>query len=111
MKTPINLIIDDPSPGVMVYHAHHKTGFTTDGKSGSIIEVLETGGYPILLTHWQSLASNGLYTGLRALSEVAHRIELHLEDKVEWTSAQKMMERVISDKKSYPKPSFENIKQ
>lgn len=28
---------------------------TKDGKEGEIIRVLETGGYPILVTHWQSL--------------------------------------------------------
>ena len=31
-KIPISLIIDDPSPVVSGYHAHHDTGFTRDGR-------------------------------------------------------------------------------
>ena len=76
---------------------------TADGKEGEIIRVLETGGYPILITHWQSLASNGLYTGLRAFREVAKRITEHLSDKVEWMSFEEIMEMVLSDKENYPK--------
>ena len=57
---------------------------TADGKSGDIITVLETGGYPILIAHWQSLMSNGLGTGIRVLEAVAKRINRHLSDRVEW---------------------------
>lgn len=81
---------------------------TADGKSGSAVQVLETGGYPILITHWQSLASNGLFTGLRVLDEIACRVNKNLSDRVEWMSAQEMMELVLKNKKDYPKPSFEN---
>ena len=31
-KIPVSLIIDDPAPIVQVYHAHHSTGFTADGR-------------------------------------------------------------------------------
>lgn len=31
-KVPISIIIDDPAPCVSVYHSHHKTGFTNDGR-------------------------------------------------------------------------------
>lgn len=80
---------------------------TLDGKSGEIIRVLETGGYPILITHWQSLMSNGLGTGIRALDEVARRINLLLSDKVEWLSFEEIMNIVLADTKSFPKPKFE----
>ena len=76
---------------------------TKDGKEGEIIRVLETGGYPILITHWQSLASNGLFTGVKVLREVAKRIEDNLSDRVEWMSVEEIMEMVIADKESYPK--------
>ncbi len=79
---------------------------TRDGKSGEIIRVLETGGYPILVTHWQSLMSNGFGTGIRALDEVAKRVNDLLSDKVEWMSFEQIMNLVLSDKKSYPKPKF-----
>ena len=79
---------------------------TADGTDGQIIRVLETGGYPILVTHWQSLMSNGLGTGIKALSEVCRRVEKHLSDKVEWMSFAEIMDLVISNKTAYPKPKF-----
>ena len=79
---------------------------TADGKSGDILRVLETGGWPILITHWQSLASNGLFTGLRVLDEVGRRIRTHLSDRVEWMSFEEIMRAVAADKDAYPKPKF-----
>ena len=82
------------------------TLITADGKSGDILRVLETGGWPILITHWQSLASNGLFTGLRVLDEVGQRIRTHLSDRVEWMSFEEIMRAVAADKDAYPKPNF-----
>ena len=79
---------------------------TEDGKGSEIVRVLETGGYPILVTHWQSLMSNGLCTGIRILDEVAGRVKRLLSDRVEWMSFEEIMQLVISDKASYPKPQF-----
>ena len=79
---------------------------SADGQKGSIIDVLNTNGYPILVTHWQSLMSNGLMTGLRALDEIARRINIHLSDRVEWKSFIEIMEMVVADKDAYPKPKF-----
>lgn len=79
---------------------------TADGKDGEIIRVLETGGYPILITHWQSLMSNGLYTGLRVMDEIGARISTHLSDKVEWMSFEQIMNHVIENKSDFPKPKF-----
>lgn len=79
---------------------------TSDGKEGQILRVLETGGYPILITHWQSLASNGLYTGLRVLDEVGRRVNFHLSERVEWMSFEEIMRMVLVDKEAYPKPEF-----
>lgn len=76
---------------------------TRCGKEGEIIRVLETGGYPILITHWHSLASNGLFTGLKVLDEVGRRIKEHLSDRVEWMSVEEIMELVIANKADYPK--------
>ena len=77
-----------------------------DGKSGEIIRVLETGGYPILVTHWQSLMSNGLGTGIRVLDEVGKRIAELLSDRVEWMSFEQILNLVLLDKANYPKPKF-----
>ena len=79
---------------------------TEDGKEGEIAEVMAGGGWPILLTHWQSLFSNGLGTGLRVLAEVARRIEDRLSDRVTWMSAEEIMRLVLEDPDRYPKPFF-----
>ena len=79
---------------------------TADGKEGHILRVLETGGYPILITHWQSLMSNGLGTGLRVMDEVGRRIKEHLSDRVEWMSFEQITDLVLADKENYPKPVF-----
>ncbi|MBR6747537.1 MAG: hypothetical protein IKM07_01250 [Clostridia bacterium] len=68
---------------------------SADGKSGDILDVLNTNGYPILTTHWQSLFSNGAETGLRALAEVARRVEEHLSDRVVWTHFDALMRETI----------------
>lgn len=77
---------------------------TKDGKGGEAVRVLETGGYPILISHWQSLMSNGLGTGLRILDEVARRINENLSDSVEWKSFEEIMEMVLENPADYPTP-------
>ena len=79
---------------------------TADGKNGEILRVLETGGYPILITHWQSLMSNGLCTGLRVMDEVGRRVAEHLSDRVEWMSFEKILALVLAHKDAYPKPQL-----
>lgn len=39
-----------------------------------------------ILTHWQSLFSNGLESGLAVLDELGRRVQEHLSDEVEWLS-------------------------
>ena len=80
---------------------------TEDGTDGEMIRVLESGGYPILISHWQSLMSNGLGTGVRALEEVCKRIEKNLSDRVEWMSFEEILALVTAKKEDYPKPEFE----
>jgi hypothetical protein len=48
-----------------------------------------------LVTHWQSLFSNGLETGIAVLDEVGRRIQTLLADEVVWCSASEAMERTI----------------
>ena len=80
---------------------------TEDGKSGQIIDVINTNGYPILITHWQSIMSNGLGTGIRVIDEVARRVNNNLADCVEWMNFEEIMKLVIANKEDYPKPKFE----
>ena len=79
---------------------------TADGKNGTLMRVLETGGYPILITHWQSLMSNGLYTGLKVMEEIAARISRNLSDRVEWMSFEEITDMVLENKENYPKRIF-----
>lgn len=68
---------------------------TDDGKCGEIITALEKGCIPVMITHWQSLASNGLFTGLKVLDLVCERIDRNLSDRVEWKSAEEIMNLVL----------------
>ena len=68
---------------------------TADGKSGAVIQALEADSYVILLTHWQSMFSNGTRTGLRALELAAQRIREHLSDKVEWITTEALMKQIL----------------
>lgn len=55
-----------------------------DGRKGRIVELLEEGRPITLLTHWQSLFSDGDAVGLDGFEELVSRIDRHLGDKVEW---------------------------
>jgi hypothetical protein len=63
---------------------------TGDGRGGDVVKVLEAGGWPIILTHWQSLFSNGLETGLAVLDELGRRVEEQLFDRVRWTTCSEL---------------------
>lgn len=70
---------------------------TEDGKSGDIIRVLDSGGWPVMLTHWQSLFSNGAETGLRIFDEIGCRVDRNLSDRVEWMRHDQIMQRVLDE--------------
>lgn len=70
---------------------------TADGRGGQVRRVLEAGGWPIFLTHWQSLHSNGLETGLAVLDEVGRRVRETLADEVEWLNCSEMARRTVED--------------
>ena len=71
---------------------------TSDGKDGSLIRRLDAGGHPVIITHWQSLFSNGSETGLSILAEVAGRISEHLSDRVEFVSYDEKLRRFLQCK-------------
>ena len=96
--------IDCPNPDDAFIQRQADYLITADGKAGQIIRVLETNGWPVLVTHWQALVSNGLGTGLRIMEEICRRVETHLKDQVEWKSFAEILEMVIADKESFPFP-------
>jgi len=79
---------------------------TEDGTAGQVIDLINRNSWPILIAHWQSLFSNGAGTGLRALEEVARRIEKNLSDRVVWMSSEEIMEMVLREPEEYPMPVF-----
>jgi len=68
---------------------------TADGRGGRVREVLAAGGWPVLLTHWQSLFSNGTEAGLAILDEVGQRVAQTLGSEVEWVSCLEMAQRSV----------------
>jgi len=70
---------------------------TADGRSGAIRVVLDAGGWPILMTHWQSFFSNGLETGLAVLDILGRRIADTLAGEVIWTSCMELAERTRAE--------------
>jgi hypothetical protein len=66
---------------------------TADGQGGAIRTVLNAGGWPILMNHWQSFFSNGLETGLAVLDLLGQRISATMADEVEWLSCSAIAQR------------------
>ena len=85
--------IDDPRTDRAYIESVTDKLLTADGKAGGIRDVLDAGGWPVLMTHWQSFFSNGLETGLAVLDELGRRITTSLADEVEWTSCMELARR------------------
>jgi len=64
-----------------------------DGRSGRIRQLID-GGYPvILLTHWQSLYTQGTGLGLEGLRALAERIGKVFGNQIEWVSCSEQAQR------------------
>ncbi|MPN23688.1 hypothetical protein SDC9_171081 [bioreactor metagenome] len=61
-----------------------------DGRSGTIRELVEKGIPVVILTHWQSLFSEGRLTGLTALVELAERVRRVFGPGMEWQSMEEL---------------------
>jgi hypothetical protein len=70
---------------------------TDDGHDGEILRVLDAGGWPTIVTHWQCLYGNGSKVGLRALDLLGERINRLLSDRVHWTSCLAAAERTVAE--------------
>ncbi len=77
---------------------------TPDGEGGFIPRILDAGGWPIVLTHWQSLFSNGLETGLRALEELGARINRLLPASCRWTTFSEIVDLTLAA--GTPRPRY-----
>jgi hypothetical protein len=82
--------IDSPRTDAAFVNSVVDEMLTEDGRGGKIREILDAGGWPVLLTHWQSLFSNGLESGLAVLDELGRRIQETIADEVEWAPCSEM---------------------
>jgi hypothetical protein len=88
--------IDSPRTDAEYVHGIADKILTADGRGGKVREVLDAGGWPVLVTHWQSLFSNGTETGLAVLDEVGRRVSRALGDEVEWLTCMEMARRTVA---------------
>jgi hypothetical protein len=67
-----------------------------DGRTGRIRELIESGNPVILLTHWQSLYTQGTGLGLEGLTALAERIQKVFGNSVEWVSCSERARRFVN---------------
>jgi hypothetical protein len=68
---------------------------TADGCRGRLAQLYTAGTPMVMMTHWQSLFSNGRRTGLKILNEVCRRVQGSLGDQVQWTHCSELA-RIIA---------------
>jgi hypothetical protein len=69
---------------------------SADGRTGRIRELIETNHPVILLTHWQSLYTQGTGLGLEGLTALAERIQKVFGNSVEWISCSERARRFVN---------------
>lgn len=69
---------------------------TTDAASGRLPILLAGGGPIVLVTHWQSLYSNGSRLGLQTYQEVVDRIQSHWGERVLWSKLSEIANRFLA---------------
>lgn len=69
---------------------------TDDGRDGAILRILDAGGWPTIVTHWQCLYGNGTRAGLRALDLLGERVNRVLSDRVRWTTCLEAAEQTLA---------------
>ena len=66
---------------------------SADGRSGRICEIVAAEAPVTILTHWQSLFSNGTQAGLGGLKVLLERMGAHLGGKIEWVRCSELARR------------------
>ena len=68
-----------------------------DGKRGRIPEVVRHGCPVTILTHWQSLYSDGSCAGLRGLADLLKRLHKRYGDGLQWSTCSELAEKVAEN--------------
>jgi|SRR5579872_6889337 len=66
---------------------------SSDGRTGRIRELIDQGFPVVLLTHWQSLYTQGTGLGLEGLAALAERIRTVFGNRVEWITCSERARR------------------
>ena len=78
---------------------HIKTGIdrlvSADGRTGRIRELLQSGAPVVLVTHWQSLYTQGTGLGLEGLGALAERIQKVFGKGLEWITCSELARRYV----------------
>jgi hypothetical protein len=69
---------------------------SADGRTGRIRELIETSHPVILLTHWQSLYTQGTGLGLEGLNALAERIRKVFGNSMEWVACSQRAQRFVN---------------
>jgi hypothetical protein len=67
-----------------------------DGKKGRIRQLIETGYPVVVVTHWQSLYTQGTGLGLEGLASLAERMQKVFGSTIEWVPCSEMARRFAS---------------
>jgi hypothetical protein len=75
---------------------------SADGRSGRLRELIESGQPVILLTHWQSLYTQGTGLGLEGLVALMERIQKVFGNSLEWVTCSERAQRFVASTKPHP---------
>lgn len=69
---------------------------TEDGTDGRLVDLMRGSGPLVLITHWQSLYSNGSRLGLQTYKEIVRRIATLWGRNVTWCKLSELTERFLA---------------
>jgi hypothetical protein len=70
-----------------------------DGRTGRIRELIDSGRPVVLVTHWQSLYTQGTGLGLEGLAMLAERIQKAFGSNLEWVTCSEQARRYVASTK------------
>jgi hypothetical protein len=72
---------------------------SVDGRTGRIRQLMESGHPVVLITHWQSLYTQGTGLGLEGLNVLAERIQKVFGSNLEWVTCSELARRYVDTAK------------
>jgi hypothetical protein len=68
---------------------------SADGRTGRIRQLIESGHPVVLVTHWQSLYTQGTGLGLEGLATLAERMQKVFGKNLEWVTCSELARRYV----------------